>query len=154
MSIQTSPAATGAGLQAVPPASQPGADRLTRLAAEGVAVWLDDIRCDRLASGSLAELVHTRHVTGVTSNPTIFATALSNGTAYGKQLAELAALGATAGEAARLITTRDIRSACGVLRPSTTRPAAPTARCRWKSIPGSLGTPRARSPKPATCGAW
>jgi transaldolase len=82
-----------------------------------VAVWLDDISHDRLASGSLAELVRTRHVTGVTSNPTIFANALSNGTAYDKQLAELAARGATAEEAARLITARDIRAACSVLRP-------------------------------------
>jgi transaldolase len=117
MSLTTSPAATGAEVQAVPPGQPAEASRLGQLAAEGVAVWLDDISRDRLASGSLAELVRTMHLTGVTSNPTIFANALSNGTAYDKQLAELAARRATAEQAARLITTRDIRSACSVLRP-------------------------------------
>ena len=77
----------------MPPASTPGAGRLGQLAAEGVAIWLDDISRDRLDSGSLARLVRTRHVTGVTSNPTIFANALSNGTAYDKQIADLTARG-------------------------------------------------------------
>ena len=81
MSLTASPAATGAGLHAGPPASPPGPGRLGHLAAEGVAIWLDDISRDRLASGNLAELARTRHITGVTSNPTIFANALSNGTA-------------------------------------------------------------------------
>jgi transaldolase len=117
MSLTTGPATGGGRTQAVPATGPAGGGRLGQLAAEGVAVWLDDISRDRLASGSLAELVRTRHVTGVTSNPTIFAQALSNGTAYDKELAELAVRGATAEEAARLITTRDIRAACSVLRP-------------------------------------
>jgi transaldolase len=117
MSLTATAPSAGAESGAMAAASPPVAGRLGQLAAQGVAIWLDDISRDRLVSGSLPELVRTKHVTGVTSNPTIFANALSNGTAYGKQIAELAARGVTAEEAARLITTHDIRSACGVLRP-------------------------------------
>ena len=61
-----------------PTTSQPN-DRLAQLSAAGVAVWLDDISRDRLATGNLAELVRTKHVVGVTSNPTIFDTRAEQG---------------------------------------------------------------------------
>jgi transaldolase len=57
------------------------------------------------------------HVIGVTSNPTIFAHALSSGPAYDGQVADLALRGVTVEEASRAITTYDIRWACDVLRP-------------------------------------
>ena len=97
--------------------SQPD-DHLGQLAAAGVAVWLDDISRERLATGNLATLARDMHVVGVTSNPTIFAHALSNGAAYHSQVADLAVRGVTVDEAARAITTYDIRWACDVLRPS------------------------------------
>jgi transaldolase len=92
-------------------------DTLGQLAAAGVAIWLDDISRDRLATGNLATLVRDMHVCGVTSNPTIFAHALSAGSRYDVQLADLAARGVSVDEAARAITTYDIRWACDVLRP-------------------------------------
>jgi transaldolase len=92
-------------------------DILSQLAAEGVAIWLDDISRDRLRTGNLAALMHQMHVTGVTSNPTIFAKALSSGSAYDDQVADLAVRAVTVDEAARAITTYDIRWACDVLRP-------------------------------------
>ena len=97
--------------------SQPD-DILGQLAAAGVAVWLDDISRERLATGNLATLARDMHVTGVTSNPTIFAHALSNGAAYQDQVADLAVREVTTDEAAREITTYDIRWACDVLRPA------------------------------------
>jgi len=93
-------------------------DTLGQLAAGGVAVWLDDISRDRLSTGNLATLVRDMHVCGVTSNPTIFAHALSAGSNYDGQLADLAVRGVTVDEAARAITTYDIRWACDVLRPA------------------------------------
>ena len=57
------------------------------------------------------------HVSGVTSNPTIFAHAVSTGHAYDQQLADLAVRGVHIDEAARAITTYDIRWGCDVLRP-------------------------------------
>ncbi len=93
-------------------------DHLGQLAAAGVAVWLDDISRERLTSGNLATLARDMHVTGVTSNPTIFAHALSAGDAYHEQVKDLAVRGVTVDEAARAITTYDIRWACDVLRPA------------------------------------
>jgi transaldolase len=92
-------------------------DTLGQLSAEGVAVWLDDISRERLVTGNLAGLIRDFHVTGVTSNPTIFAHALANGSAYDGQTADLATRGVSGDEAARAITTYDIRWAADVLRP-------------------------------------
>jgi transaldolase len=90
---------------------------LSQLTAEGVSIWLDDISRDRLRTGNLADLMTNWEVRGVTSNPTIFAHAISQGDAYDQQLADLAISGASPEEASRLITTYDIRWGCDVLRP-------------------------------------
>src|SRR3984957_21293727 len=93
------------------------ADVLGQLSEAGVSVWLDDISRDRLRTGNLQSLINDFHVTGVTSNPTIFAHALSSGSAYNEQLADLAVSGVSVDEASRAITTFDIRWAADVLRP-------------------------------------
>jgi transaldolase len=92
-------------------------DVLGQLTEAGVSVWLDDISRDRLRTGNLEALIRDFHVRGVTSNPTIFAHALSSGDAYDEQLKELKIRGITVEEASRVITTYDIRWACDVLRP-------------------------------------
>jgi len=92
-------------------------DTLAQLTDMGVAIWLDDISRERLSTGNLAALVRDKHVRGVTSNPTIFANALSKGSAYNDQVADLAVRGVSVDEASRAITTYDIRWACDVLRP-------------------------------------
>ncbi len=92
-------------------------DALKELTEAGVSVWLDDISRDRLRTGNLKELIDKFHVRGVTSNPTIFAGALSKGNAYDEQTADLKLRGVTVEEAARMITTYDIRWAADVLRP-------------------------------------
>ncbi|NEA21378.1 transaldolase [Actinomadura bangladeshensis] len=92
-------------------------DILKKLSDEGVSIWLDDISRERLRTGNLAELVKDKHVVGVTSNPTIFAKALSKGNAYDDQVRDLALLGVDVEEASRAITTHDIRWGCDVLRP-------------------------------------
>ncbi|MBF6354311.1 transaldolase [Nocardia higoensis] len=90
-------------------------ENIAALAAAGVSVWLDDLSRDRIRTGNLAELIETRGVVGVTTNPTIFQGALSQGHAYDEQLRELAAAGADADAAIRTITTDDVREACDVL---------------------------------------
>ena len=92
-------------------------DPLAQLTEMGVSIWLDDISRERLSTGNLASLVRDMHVRGVTSNPTIFAKAMSNGSAYADQMADLALRGVDIGEATRSLTTYDIRWACDVLRP-------------------------------------
>lgn len=90
---------------------------LADLSAAGVSVWLDDLSRDRLQSGNLQELIDTRSIVGVTTNPSIFQAALSKGTAYDAQVAELAARGADVDATIRTATTDDVRQACDVLRP-------------------------------------
>ena len=87
---------------------------LAQLAANGVSIWLDDLSRTRIRSGQLAELIGTRSVSGVTTNPTIFAGALSKGEGYGEQVASLAAAGADAAKAVFEITTQDVAEACDV----------------------------------------
>ena len=91
-------------------------DPLAQLTEMGVSVWLDDISRERLTTGNLASLTQDYHVRGVTSNPTIFAKAMSNGSVYADQLADLALRGVDVGEATRNLTAYDIRWACDVLR--------------------------------------
>jgi transaldolase len=87
---------------------------LAALSAAGVSVWLDDLSRDRLQSGNLAELRDTKSVVGVTTNPSIFQAALSKGTAYDAQVAELAERGADVDATIRTVTTDDVRNACDV----------------------------------------
>jgi transaldolase len=89
---------------------------LAALSAQGVAVWLDDLSRERLRTGNLQRLIDTRSVVGVTTNPSIFQAALSHGTAYDAQVAELAARGADVEATIRTVTTDDVREACDVLR--------------------------------------
>ncbi|GAA3101077.1 transaldolase [Streptosporangium carneum] len=90
---------------------------LKSLSDQGVSIWLDDISRERLRTGNLESLIRDKHVVGVTSNPTIFASALSKGDAYDTQLHDLAVRGVEVEEAVRAITTYDIRWAADVLRP-------------------------------------
>jgi transaldolase len=92
-------------------------DVLGQLSEAGVSVWLDDISRDRLRTGNLQALMDDYHVVGVTSNPTIFAKALSHGSAYDDQVRDLRIRGVSVEEASRALTTYDIRWACDVLRP-------------------------------------
>jgi transaldolase len=92
-------------------------DVLKDLTDAGVSVWLDDISRDRLRTGNLQMLMKDFHVRGVTSNPTIFAHALSQGDAYDEQVHDLKIRGVSVEESSRMITTYDIRWACDVLRP-------------------------------------
>ena len=92
-------------------------DPLAELSAQGVAVWLDDLSRELLASGELQSLITGRHVVGVTTNPTIFASALAKGDRYNAQLSHLAELGASTETAIFTVTTDDVRAACDVLSP-------------------------------------
>ena len=88
-----------------------------KLSDAGVSIWLDDLSRERLTSGNLAELIKTHNVVGVTTNPTIFAGALSKGAAYAEQMRELAAAGASVEEAVFAATCDDVRAACDVFAP-------------------------------------
>ena len=66
---------------------------ITALADAGVSIWLDDLSRAILTDGTLEGLVADKGVVGVTTNPTIFAAALSKGDRYQEQVREIAAAG-------------------------------------------------------------
>jgi transaldolase len=90
-------------------------ERLKALADAGVSIWLDDLSRERITSGNLADLVSNYSVTGVTTNPTIFAAALSQEHFYDDQMRELAARDADLHEAIKELTTNDVRDACDIM---------------------------------------
>ncbi len=92
-------------------------DRLQALSDAGVSIWLDDLSRERIVSGGLAELVESSGVVGVTTNPTIFAAALSEGEQYADQVSELKQADTKVDDAVFEITTTDVQNACDVLRP-------------------------------------
>jgi len=88
-----------------------------QLSAAGVSIWLDDLSRERITSGNLQKLIAEKNVVGVTTNPTIFAGALTNGESYAAQVKVLAAAGADAEAAVFDITTDDVADACDIFRP-------------------------------------
>jgi transaldolase/glucose-6-phosphate isomerase len=90
---------------------------LVQLGAMGQSPWLDYIHRGMIASGELARLVSEDGIKGVTSNPTIFEKAISEGHEYDEQFQELAGRDATVPVAYTEIVTEDIRRAADVLRP-------------------------------------
>ena len=88
-----------------------------QLSEAGVSIWLDDLSRERINSGSLENLIAERNVVGVTTNPTIFASALAKGEAYDAQVAELAKAGTSVTDAVFEITTDDVAAGCDIFRP-------------------------------------
>ncbi|SDX42810.1 transaldolase [Geodermatophilus africanus] len=96
-------------------------EKLAELSSAGVAVWLDDLSRDMIHGGKLQSLVDERSVVGVTTNPTIFAAAISGSESYDDQLHALAVRQVSVEEALRTITAADVRDACDLLAPVAQR---------------------------------
>ena len=93
-------------------------DHLKELSAQGVSIWLDDLSRPLITGGGLQKLIDDSSVVGVTTNPTIFAGALSKGDAYSDQIKELAAAGKSVNQAAFALITRDVQNACDIMAPT------------------------------------
>lgn len=87
------------------------------LSNAGVSIWLDDLSRSALTTGKLEKLIAESNVVGVTTNPTIFAGALTDGQSYAVQVATLAAAAADAESAVFEITTDDVANACELFAP-------------------------------------
>ena len=90
---------------------------LKALADNGVSIWLDDLSRERLTSGNLQEVIDSKGVVGVTTNPSIFQVALSDGESYSEQVAQLAADKTSLEDSVTAMTTQDVRDACDVMLP-------------------------------------
>jgi transaldolase len=100
-------------------------EKLAELSRAGVAVWLDDLSRDRIRSGGLPSLVDDHSVVGVTTNPTIFAAAISGSDSYDDQVHAMAVRKVSVAEALRTITAADVRDACDLLAPVMTHDREP-----------------------------
>ena len=90
--------------------------RLHRLSNLGQSVWIDYLSRDLLHSGGLARKIEEDAVTGITSNPTIFQKAISQGSAYDEQLRGLVGHEQDAKEIFIGLAGLDIVEACDLLR--------------------------------------
>ncbi|MGH6949537.1 MAG: transaldolase [Gammaproteobacteria bacterium] len=88
---------------------------LLELAPLGQSYWIDDLTRTMLKSGELRRRVTEEGLTGVTSNPSIFNTAIRKSDDYDGQIRELAAQPAISIYEALIVT--DVRDACDILRP-------------------------------------
>lgn len=97
----------------------PPRPNLARLHNAGVSIWLDTLSRELLESGKLANLIRDFSVTGATSNPTIFAKAITGSDLYDEQLQRLSAEGGTdLQELFFTLALDDVRAAARELRPS------------------------------------
>ncbi|WP_292832772.1 transaldolase [Microbacterium sp.] len=87
------------------------------LSEAGVSIWLDDLSRQRITTGNLEELISSRDVVGVTTNPSIFQAAISAGIGYEDAIAAQARVGASTDETIVALTTTDVRDACDIFRP-------------------------------------
>jgi transaldolase len=91
--------------------------RLHELSEHGVSVWIDTLSRDMLEGGELARLLREDAVVGVTTNPTIFQKAISQGAAYDEQLKELLDEESDPKEIFLQLSARDVAAACELLAP-------------------------------------
>jgi transaldolase len=103
-------------MSAVGERTRPAAVR--ELTRRGVSIWLDTLSRPLIEDGRLAELVDGLAVGGVTSNPTIFAKAMSGSDRYDEQLRGERAAGTDDPRQLFLaLALEDVRRALELLRP-------------------------------------
>jgi transaldolase len=90
--------------------------RLHELAELGQSVWIDSLSRSWLKSGDLARWMEDDVLTGVTSNPTIFQKALSEGDWYDDQLREVLTEEDDLKEVFLQLAMADIEEACDLFR--------------------------------------
>ena len=128
-------------------------DRLRALHDAGVSIWLDNMSRELLNSGDLAHLVKDRSVTGATSNPTIFATAITRSDSYRHQLARLAGAGERdPREMFFALALEDVRRAADVFRPVYDATHGGDGSSPSNAHPTSPTTPPGPSRKHVSCG--
>jgi len=86
------------------------ANTLAQISKAGVAVCLDDLSRERLKNGSLAKLIAEDSVVGVTTNPSIFGSAISKSDLYRNDILENK--DKSIEEIITKLTTDDVREAC------------------------------------------
>lgn len=87
---------------------------LVKLHEAGVSPWLDNLKREMFADGSLAKMIKEGGVRGQTSNPSIFQAAITKGQIYNEAIAEMAKRGLDAEAIVWEIMVNDVRTACDI----------------------------------------
>ncbi|XAS62514.1 transaldolase [Pseudarthrobacter sp. So.54] len=95
----------------------PSSTPTQQLSDAGVSIWLDDLSRGRLDTGTLRKLIEEKNVVGVTTNPSIFQSALAVAHDYDTVIAAQAAAGNSVEETVFSITTTDVADACDLFAP-------------------------------------
>jgi transaldolase len=93
-----------------------GESRLHQVSALGQSIWIDYLSRRLIKEGELERLMREDTVVGVTSNPTIFQKAISEGDAYDEQMREVLAEEDDAKEVFLKLAVKDVKDACDLLR--------------------------------------
>ena len=128
-------------------------NRLAQLQDAGVSIWLDTLSRELLDSGAFAELIAGSAVTGATSNPTIFAKAITGSDRYDDQLRAAAAAGVRdPQELFFALALEDVRRAADLLRPAYDASAGRDGFVSFECTPDLADDTRARSSRPSSSG--
>ncbi|HLM36165.1 MAG TPA: transaldolase [Gaiellaceae bacterium] len=90
---------------------------MQQLSELGQSVWIDYLSRKLIHDGELARMLDEDAVVGVTSNPTIFQKAISDGDAYDEQLKEVLAEEDDPKEVFLRLAIKDVQDACDLFRP-------------------------------------
>jgi transaldolase len=83
----------------------------------GQSIWMDNLSRDLLASGQLKQLIASRGIVGITSNPAIFEKAIAGNKIYDADLEAGIKAGKSVPEIYESLVFEDIRNACDILKP-------------------------------------
>src|ERR1700726_291315 len=97
--------------------SKRGKNPLKGLLDYGQSPWMDYIRRDLLTSGELKRLIQDDGLMGMTSNPSIFAKAISNSNFYSDIMDSPEAKKLNATQLYEKIAVRDVQDAADIFRP-------------------------------------
>jgi len=84
----------------------------------GQSLWIDNISRETLRDGTLARLIADYSVTGLTSNPTIFEKAMSEGDAYDDAIAKMAREGRSTEDLFFALAVEDLQQAADLFLPA------------------------------------
>jgi transaldolase len=93
---------------------------LAQISQAGTSIWLDDLSRERMIdngkSRSLRSLIAEESVVGVTTNPAIFSSSISQSSLYSDDLKALAAKGYSAEQIITELTCSDVAKACDLFK--------------------------------------
>src|SRR5450830_161996 len=82
----------------------------------GQSIWYDNFERSMLDDGSIARMVDSRQIYGITSNPSIFEKAISSGSAYDFAIQTLASSGMDNEQIYTRLVIEDIQRACDLFK--------------------------------------